>query len=70
MSRLIGVVLMVFALMFGMTLAGCGDNEPETPTIEDVEDKADEAKKEGEASAEKVIEKAKEAAKEVEKKAE
>jgi len=69
MSRLIGVILMVFALTFGMTLVGCGNDEPETPTIEDVEKKVEEAKKEGEGSAEKVIEKGEEAAKEVEKKA-
>jgi len=43
MSRLIGVVLMVFALMFGMTLAGCAEKEPEKPTIEDVEEAVEEA---------------------------
>ncbi len=38
MSRLIGVVLMVFALMFGMTLAGCGEKKPEKPPAEEVKE--------------------------------
>ena len=52
MSRLIGVVLMVFALMFGMTLAGCGEKEPERPTIEDVEEEVEEAVEEAAEKAE------------------
>ena len=62
MSKLIGVILMVFALTFGMTLAGCADKEEPTPA--DVGEKAEEEKKEGEGSAEKVIEKGEEVKKE------
>ena len=63
MSRLIGVVLMVFALMFGMTLAGCGDKEPEKAPVEEVEKEIEGAVEEGEKKVE-------EAKKEIEKKVE
>ena len=62
MSRLIGVVLMVFALTFGMTLAGCGDKKSDTPEVKDVEP-TDEKDAEGS------DEKGKDAAKDDEKKA-
>ena len=61
MSKLIGVVLMVFALTFGMTLTGCKDDKPKTPTIEDVEKAADDAAEEGADAAKEVEKKAEEA---------
>ncbi|NIA21299.1 MAG: hypothetical protein GWP05_04875 [Anaerolineaceae bacterium] len=62
MSRLIGVVLMVFALMFGMTLTGCKKG-PEKK-------KSEEVKKAVEGATEEGAKKAEEIKKDVQKKAE
>ena len=62
MSRLIGVVLVVFALMFGMTLAGCGEREPKEKKIKQVEKKAEGTVEEGEKKVEEVEKKVEETA--------